>query len=599
MKLAYVCKYTPVEILEAMGFDTELIEPDVVGFTAAETAMHPNMCSYVKGVMEKLKEADYDGVILTTCCDSMRRLKDVAKHNYPNMKIYSLDLPRKLGETGESLYFDRVNNLINELSRDFAVEFEEDRFLYHLKNNCANNKEKNKDYGHNLEGTQIEIGILGGRIGTNSIESIINNGFETKFNLTCTGDVNNQQLFENIGSLREYTNEKMRQFPCMRMDQGEKRRKLIEKEIETVDGLIYHNVQFCDMYSYEYTSLRKSIDKPILRLDTDLTPQSKGQIKTRVEAFYESLEGKLNCDYRQICQSENENIRRRKLEEEFYQEKREKRTLHMQGGITENKQKVYVLGIDSGSTSTNAVIMDENGELIASSSVRTGAKASEGAKKAFEDVLDKAKLNEKDISRIVSTGYGRDNIKFKDRSVTEITCHGRGAHYFFPQAVTVLDIGGQDSKAIKLDRDGNVVDFAMNDKCAAGTGRFLEAIARTLEIPVTSLEKEASKSKNKIEISSMCTVFAESEVISLIAEDVDVSDIAAGVSNSIAGKAIALMKRIGLEEPYMMTGGVARNGAVVKALSEISGGDFLIPENPDLAGAVGAALFAIDDVKII
>ena len=177
-------------------------------------------------------------------------------------------------------------------------------------------------------------------------------------------------------------------------------------------------------------------------------------------------------------------------------------------------------GIDSGSTSTNAVIMNEKpGKIVASAVVRTGAKSGESAQKILNEILQKAGCSREDISWIVSTGYGRVSIPFADENVTEISCHGRGAHYFNPKVRTILDIGGQDSKAIRLNAAGEVADFVMNDKCAAGTGRFLEMIARTLEIDVDELGPIALKSTEDIEITSMCSVFAESEVISLIANN--------------------------------------------------------------------------------
>ena len=248
---------------------------------------------------------------------------------------------------------------------------------------------------------------------------------------------------------------------------------------------------------------------------------------------------------------------------------------------------MYVMGIDSGSTSTNAVIMDGERNIVASSVVRTGAKSGESAQRILGEILEKAGLKREDISWIVSTGYGRVSIDFADENVTEISCHGRGAHYFNPSVRTILDIGGQDSKAIHLSEAGEVTDFVMNDKCAAGTGRFLEMIARTLEIDVDELGPVALQSTEDIEITSMCSVFAESEVISLIANNKEKADIAWGVCRAIAGKAYSLMKRVGLEETFMMTGGVAKNPGVVRAVEEkIQSRLYICPE-PEIVGAAG------------
>ena len=234
---------------------------------------------------------------------------------------------------------------------------------------------------------------------------------------------------------------------------------------------------------------------------------------------------------------------------------------------------------------------------MASAVVRTGAKSGESAQKILGEILGKAGLAREEIAWIVSTGYGRVSIDFADENVTEISCHGRGAHYFNPKVRTILDIGGQDSKAIHLSEAGEVTDFVMNDKCAAGTGRFLEMIARTLEIDVDELGPVALRSTEDIEITSMCSVFAESEVISLIANNKEKADIANGVCRAIAGKAYSLLKRVGMEETFMMTGGVAKNPGVVRAVEEkIQSRLYICPE-PEIVGAAGAALYALDKMR--
>lgn len=258
---------------------------------------------------------------------------------------------------------------------------------------------------------------------------------------------------------------------------------------------------------------------------------------------------------------------------------------------------MYVMGIDSGSTSTNAVIMDRDRNIKAFAVVRTGAKSGQSAQKILEEVLEKAGLKRENISWIVSTGYGRVSIPFADENVTEISCHGRGAHYFNPNVRTILDIGGQDSKAIHLSSTGEVTDFVMNDKCAAGTGRFLEMIARSLEMEIGELGPAALQSTENIEITSMCSVFAESEVISLIAQNKEKADIANGVCHSIANKSYSLMKRVGLDPEFMMTGGVAKNPGVVRAVEEKIGAKLYICPEPEIVGAVGAALYALDQIQ--
>ena len=197
---------------------------------------------------------------------------------------------------------------------------------------------------------------------------------------------------------------------------------------------------------------------------------------------------------------------------------------------------------------------------------------------------------------MVTTGYGRTAIQDGDKSITEITCHARGAHFLDPSVRTVIDIGGQDSKVIRLDEQGNVVNFVMNDKCAAGTGRFLEMMARTLGLSLEEMSTRGLEWKENVVISSMCTVFAESEVVSLVAQNKDVADIIHGLNVSVASKVGALAARLGKKNPgeYMMTGGVAKNKGIIQALEEKLGAKLYICDEAQLCGALGAALFAYE-----
>ena len=243
------------------------------------------------------------------------------------------------------------------------------------------------------------------------------------------------------------------------------------------------------------------------------------------------------------------------------------------------------------------VILDKDKKMVTGVILPTGAGAAVGAERALEQALEQAGLQRSDIDAIVTTGYGRTAIQDGDKSITEITCHARGAHYLDPSVRTVIDIGGQDSKVIRLDENGAVVNFVMNDKCAAGTGRFLEMMARTMEMNLDEMSKAGLKYKEDITISSMCTVFAESEVVSLIADNHSAADIVHGLNQSVAAKTAALASRAGAKGPYMMTGGVARNRGVTEALEARLGAPLWLPPEPDLCGALGAALFALDSIQ--
>lgn len=558
--IGYICKYAPIEVLESMGAKMERIEPDVTNFSQAEIRMHPNICSFAKGVLETVMEKDYEGIILTTCCDSIRRLYDVLKEEFPDKFIYMLDTPRLVKEVGIDLYEQRIRAMIRAYEEFSGKSFDEKVFLKYLKG-----KEEPQQNG--VKDRSLNIGILGARANENIGKILEQRGANVAFDLTCTG-VGRRLFWDEKEPLKEYARGLLSQFPCMRMEQAANRDELIRRYADSVDGIIYHTVQFCDNYAYEYAWLKDWLKKPLLLLETDYTKQSYGQILTRIEAFLESL------------QKEN------------MQKKGRKPAKKMEG-----KNRMYVLGIDSGSTSTNAVIMDQDRKMKAFSVVRTGAKSGESAEKVLGDVLEKAGLSREDISWIVSTGYGRVSIPFADENVTEISCHGKGAHYFNPQIRTILDIGGQDSKAIKLSENGEVKDFVMNDKCAAGTGRFLEMIARTLEVSLDELGAIALTSTEEIEITSMCSVFAESEVISLIANNKEKNDISNGVCNAIAGKAYGLLRRVGLEPGFMMTGGVAKNPGVVRAVEKKLGEKLYICEEPEIVGATGAALYALEQYE--
>lgn len=256
----------------------------------------------------------------------------------------------------------------------------------------------------------------------------------------------------------------------------------------------------------------------------------------------------------------------------------------------------YFGGIDIGSLSCDAVVMDEAGTILASAVVPTGADSQVAIARATDAVLERARLTRDDLAALTSTGYGRENVADRTRSVTEISCHGRGAFELFPNTRLVIDIGGQDSKAISLAPTGKIMDFAMNDKCAAGTGRFLEVMARTLEVSLDDLGPLASAADEELAISSMCTVFAESEVVSLVSQGKAVPNIVQGLCRAIAQRTRGLAKRVGLEAEVTMTGGVAKNAGVVRALEEAIGLPINIPPEPQIVGAMGAALLARDKV---
>jgi len=238
---------------------------------------------------------------------------------------------------------------------------------------------------------------------------------------------------------------------------------------------------------------------------------------------------------------------------------------------------------------TKVVIIDAEGKICARVVGPTGAEHRRLANKVMEQALEQTDLPFGEIAYVVATGYGRINVSFADRQITELTCHAKGVASYFPSVRTALDIGGQDAKGLKL-KDGKLIDFVMNDKCAAGTGRFLEVIAGTLGLKLEDLGSISLKSRNKVSISNTCTIFAQQEVISRISEGVPLEDIVAGLHEAIASRAVGMLKRLKIEPDVVLTGGVAKNIGVVKAVRENLGGEVFVPEDPLISGAIGAAL---------
>ena len=396
-------------------------------------------------------------------------------------------------------------------------------------------------------------------------------------NLTCTGGRRLAVIPEDLQKMEEeamflaYADALLCQMPCFRMNNSTRRNRLyLDPHLK---GIIYHTIKFCDYYGFEYASIKKNIKVPMLKIETDFTSQSAGQLLTRIQAFSETIEG---ADDTNPGKEISEEAKKR-----------------MESGV------YYTAGIDSGSTSTDVVILDQNGKIKSTMIIPTGGGAMMSAEKSLELAVEKAGIQKEEIVRIVTTGYGRAYIDSGDDSITEITCHAKGAHYLNPRVRTVIDIGGQDIKAISIDENGAVKNFLMNDKCAAGTGRFLEMMARTLGLSLEEMSTKGLEWKENVVISSMCTVFAESEVVSLVAQNKNVADIIHGLNVSVASKVGALAARLGKNNPgeYMMTGGVAKNKGITNALEEKLGAKLYICDEAQLCGALGAALFAYEKCK--
>ena len=259
----------------------------------------------------------------------------------------------------------------------------------------------------------------------------------------------------------------------------------------------------------------------------------------------------------------------------------------------------HVMGIDFGSTTSKTVILDLQGRMVAAAVEHQGAVSGAGAQDSIAAALAQAGLKQSGIARTVSTGYGRRMLDIADKSYTEITCHARGAVHLVPEARLVIDIGGQDSKVIAVDANGLVAQFAMNDRCAAGTGKFLEALARAVQVPLEQMGPMAMTAREVLTISNMCATFAETEVIALLAEGKAKPEVLGAVHAAIASRTVGLVSRVGKREPAVMTGGVAKNVAAVHHIEAALGLRLRIPPDPQIAGALGAALYALDEVTAV
>ena len=599
--VCYGCKYAPIELLAGFGADARLIMAEPESFEVAERLAHGNLCGFGKSVLACGLDPNVHQMVLTTCCDVMRRAYDVLKAQGCLDFLWMVDLPHRTGAAERRLLQAQLRSLARAYARFSGRSFEVGRALAAIQVPPAPKPGS--------------VALVGAHAPQSLLDELDRGIGAPVVNHTCTGERilaqppielaraesagcgrcttadiagegTNASTFDRF--VEWYAGALLDQTPCMRMDEVGGRSGLVSGAHQ---GVVYHTMKFCDYYGFEYADVAGTTATPILKLETDGTRQSAGQLRTRIEAFDETLrtDAAASADRDATSFSPASTDAGEKDAPHAPATPAQKEAPM---GSTQGEPR-YVLGVDSGSTSTDAVVMELDGTIVASVIGATGAKASRGAAAVIQEVLDQARLTRDDLAMSVATGYGRDAIPNMDVAITEITCHAAGAHYLAPEARTVIDIGGQDSKVIHLNADGTVQNFVMNDKCAAGTGRFLEAMARTLQMPIEELSRQGLEWHHDVTISSMCTVFAESEVVSLIADDTPTPDIIHGLDVSVARKTAALARRVGGEPPYLMTGGVANNEGVVKALSEVLGAPVATHEDSQLCGAIGAAVLGI------
>jgi predicted CoA-substrate-specific enzyme activase len=543
--IRYICKYTPVELLAAFGERTTSYNPMPDDLDLADELTHRNVCSFSRALIAGQAADGAHRLVLTDCCDSIRRAADVLQSL--EQEVTMLAVPRRQDECARALYRSELLRLLEQLERETGTAFDGQAFR--------------AAFSPPEPVAGPYVAVMGARMGDALLEEIRRRSPLPALDNTCTGlrQLGMPPAVEDQELMEWYARELLAQPACMRMFDLTSRRALTEDP--NLRAVIYNTVKFCDFYGFEYAALRDVLQVPVLKIETDYTPQGAAQVLTRLQAFFEGVEAPV--------------------------------AVHM-ASVRRNGTE-YFAGVDSGSTTTNAVILDGNQAIISFRTLLTGVQVAESARLALEGALSGAGLRQDQIRRTVTTGYGRACIAFRERDVTEITCHAKGAHFLNPAVRTVIDVGGQDSKVIRLDERGGVRSFVMNDKCAAGTGRFIEMMAQSLGLSMEEMGMRGLASREEITISSMCSVFAQSEVVSLLAAGRRVEDIVRGLNRSVAAKVTALAGRSGLEHEWMMTGGVARNPGVVAALEERLGGKVILPGEPELCGALGAALIAMEE----
>jgi predicted CoA-substrate-specific enzyme activase len=643
--------------------------PEEASYDRADSLIWPAVCGYAKSVLQCLQGSGCDAVVFTDCCDAMKRVYDILSrdaacgpaapggsvqtyaaaptdgffpaHAGSSVTPFMIWLPRVINDSSVRAYARSIGSFIERYEAYCGRRFDIPAFL----RACVR---ANEDKGSARDGEAF-VALMGARAPVSLIKAARGLCSLPVRDFTCGSDERKFSGIPDVGPasgdcarmdesitgaalnltgpecgarsctdelLIWYAGELLAQTPCMRMNDNGARSALTDgADKGGLKAIVYHTIQFCDFYGFEYAQLSRDI--PALKLETDYTPASSGQLVTRLQAFFESngmlvanpgdrASRNVDLSYAgygaggRLCHKGKDGSPSAAPPSEGCGSESGDALQFNKNGGTDTMPQRYYAGVDSGSTSTNAVIVGDDAEIVAAATVPTGADSAAAAELALSDALDKAGLSEGEITAIVATGYGRVSVPFAARDVTEITCHARGAHWLVPGACTVIDIGGQDSKVIRLNPGGSVTEFSMNDKCAAGTGRFLELMADTLGMDIDEMARAGLRPGERVDISSMCAVFAESEVISLIAQGKSTEDIVWGVDLAIAGRVASMAARLGATAPYVMTGGVANNAGVVKALGEKlrerSGRseDLTVPGDPQICGALGAALIARD-----
>ena len=576
MHITTFCKYAPRELMAGFSVWSEPFSLTYDELSLSDALIHPTLCGYAKTVLQAACKKQIKAAVFTTCCDAMNRVYDVLKQEADLDFLYLLDLPHKTDQAAIRTYARTLVSFGQALQEKTGNRFELEKALLAVEK-AADKPTASAPY----------VKLMGAHASPELVEKAASTLGVQVENVTCSGPRMLHEppraLFrsakpacpacepEEQDSLERfcawYAEALLLQKPCMRMQNTVPKApasaitslsaadsplapSAAHSLATTHQPILYHTMQFCEFWPFEYKALSDKAPTNIAKIETDGTRSGTEQLTTRLEAFKEQLAPGLF----------------------------QKDTTHP-----------FSIGIDIGSTTTKGVVVEKATQTIVAKALQpTGSKATKAAQNVLKSLY--AACPKSIDAPITATGYGRETLKENAATITEISAHARGARALFPEVATIIDIGGQDSKVITLTKEGKVKSFVMNDKCAAGTGRFLDTMCRVLEISQEQMSRAGVKSTHPHTISSMCTVFAESEVVSLVAQDAAIPDIVGGLAESVAQKTAALVSRQKGHAPFLFTGGVSQNASVHAALCRVLDQEIKTDVASQYCGALGAAL---------
>lgn len=573
MKIPYFCSYIPAALLEALGHelqDISLFTEETCGLEYS-CALHDNLCSYAKYLYRKIlaEEKGFELAVVPNSCDAMKKLH-TALARTGRMPAFLLDIPRRSGEEAAAYLAAQYASLLAAIAPDIAPG----ELLRRLRDRGSARISPPAETRGDDAAPPLRIGIAGSSYAPAFFRTALARYSAGAVFLRHCGygrvpappaEAVAASLAEQLFRMAEST---LQHTLCPRSDRGGLTDYLLaETRAQRLVGLVFTSLKFCDFYAFEFERIRRRLpdDFPLLYLENDLSVGNDEQNRTRIEAFLEKIRS---------------------------------------GGTAEMPrppaaappQPGMALGLDIGSAATKGVLLKDGGQILAAVILPTSLDMRDGAEAAIAALLREGGMIRREGVRICLTGYGR--TAFADREqVTEITCHALGVHFLRPAGATVIDVGGQDSKAIRIDAAGRVLRFAMNDKCAAGTGRFLESMVKRMNIGFADFSALSLAAAEATPISSMCSVFAESEVVSLMARGVPAASIARGLNAAVAARIRGLVGKIQGGPPFVLTGGMAQNPGFIRELETALASPVTVFAQSQLAGAIGAALTAASGVR--